>query len=61
MSEKDTTVRLKSNVWELVHMEQQLGESKSDTIERVFKERFNVYDVIMDLLYKENKGKEELK
>jgi hypothetical protein len=36
MIEKDTTIRVKPDVWELIDIEQAKGESKSDTIKRIF-------------------------
>jgi hypothetical protein len=55
MTEKETTVRIKPEVWNMIQFEQRLGESKSDTIERVFNDRFNVYEQMM----KEMELKEE--
>jgi hypothetical protein len=36
MTENDTTIRVKPDVWELIDIEQAKGESKSDTIKRIF-------------------------
>jgi hypothetical protein len=51
----ETTIKVKPQVWEMIQFEKKLGESNSKVIERVFQERFDVYEKIMeDLEMKED-------
>jgi hypothetical protein len=49
----ETMIRIKPQVWEMIQFEKKLGESNSKVIERVFQERFDVYEKIMEELEKE--------
>lgn len=51
----ETTIKVKPQVWEMIQFEKKLGESNSKVIERVFQERFDVYEKVMNEL----EGKEE--
>jgi len=55
METHETMIRVKPQVWEMIQFEKRLGESNSKVIERVFQERFNTYEKIMeDLELKED-------
>lgn len=55
MKQKETTVKIKPDVWEMINLEKQLGESMSDTIGRVFQERFDKYEQILTKLEEDGK------
>lgn len=46
----ETMVRIKSQVWDMIQFEKKLGESNSQVIERVFQERFDIYEKLMKQL-----------
>jgi len=50
MVNDETMIRLKSDVWTMVQLEKKLGESMSQTIGRVFQDRFDMYEKIMNEL-----------
>lgn len=55
MVKTETMIRLKEDVWEMINLEKQLGESMSDTIGRVFQERFDKYEQILTKLEEDGK------
>jgi len=48
MVANETMIRIKPEVWEMIQFEKKLGESMSQTIERVFQERFNHEEKFME-------------
>jgi hypothetical protein len=48
MVANETMIRIKPEVWEMIQFEKKLGESMSQTIERVFQERFDHEEKFME-------------
>jgi hypothetical protein len=48
MVANETMIRIKPQVWEMINFEKRLGESMSQTIERVFQERFDHEEKFME-------------